>query len=78
MVITWKLEVLTILMGGRTKFPPFKMGGGWAQQALPCLEGGFNKFWTHIFPFCSPPLPVINYQTLISRCLFDFDCNSET
>ena len=33
---------------------------------LPCLEGGgpAMRFGPAIFPFCSPSLPVINYQSL--------------
>ena len=44
-VLTRELEVSAILIGGHTKFPPFKR---W--------RGG-EKFGPAIFPFCSPPPP---------------------
>ena len=40
--------------GGRKKFPPALRGGG----------GGVTRFGPAIFPFCSPPLPIINDQSL--------------
>ena len=53
--------------GGAQKVSTLSKGG--AQKVLPCLEGrgggGANKFEPAIFPFCSPPLPVINDQSLI-------------
>ena len=62
--------------GGRKKFPPFKIE---AQKVLPCLEGGggAKSFGPAIFPFCSPPIPIINDQSLkrngrinMGQCMF--------
>ena len=47
--------------GGREKFPRFKRG---VREVLPCLEGGAKSIGPAIFPFCRPPLPVINDQSL--------------
>ena len=38
-VLTWVLEVLTILDGGHKRFPPFKKGGG-AKKFYSVLRGG--------------------------------------
>ena len=47
-VLTRELEVLTIVIGGCKKFPPFKR---WAQKVFHCLEGGGRKkFRTCDFP----------------------------
>ena len=52
---------------GHKKFPLCKRegGGGGAQQVLPCLERGRNKFRACDFPIflAPPPLPVINDQS---------------
>ena len=42
---------------------------GGARKVLPCLEGGggAKSFGPAIFPFCSPPLPVINDQSLVYK-----------
>ena len=45
-VLTWELEVLAILKGGRKTFPSIKRG---VQNLLPCLEGGHKMFQTRNF-----------------------------
>ena len=71
-VLTRELEVLAIEMRGHKKFPHFKRG---ANKVVSCLEGGGAKsFGPTIFPFCSPPFPIINDQSLsaqgqyVTRC----------
>ena len=66
-VLTRELEVLAIVMGGRKKCPPFKMGGG-GQNVLPCLEGGARKVLDTRFSHFVAPLPVINDQSLKGLC----------
>ena len=57
-VLPWEPEVLAILMGGvRTKFSPFKRGGGGAKSFTLSQGGGAKSFGPTIFPFCSPPSP---------------------
>ena len=57
--------------GGGKKLPPFKEGGGEAQNVLPSLEGGGGqklsdpRFSDFVAP-PPPPLPVINDQSLNS------------
>ena len=46
-VLTRELEVLTIVMGGCKKFYPVLRGGG------------AKSFRPAIFPFCSPPSPLL-------------------
>ena len=41
-VLTWVLEVLTILQGGAKGFLHLKGRGGRVKNALPCLEGGWT------------------------------------
>ena len=70
-------QVLGLFLRGSLKFWPYCRGGalsfhslkgGGARNVLPCLEGGGAKsFGPAIFPFCSPPLPVINDQSLSSK-----------
>ena len=47
--------------GGARSFDTLKEG---MQKVLPCLEGGGGAkcFGPAIFPFLSPPLPIINDQ----------------
>ena len=40
--LSWELEVLAILKGGHTKFPPFKRGGG--SKGITVLRGSTNSF----------------------------------
>ena len=51
--------------GGHETFPLLQKG---AQNVLPCLEvgggGGTKSMEPAIFPFCKPPLPVINDRSL--------------
>ena len=53
-------------MGSAKSFHSLKGGrGGGAQTVLPCLQGvGTKSFRLAIFPFRSPPFPVINDQSL--------------
>ena len=70
-------KVLVMLKGGHKKFwgrfyPVawcFSHIVGGARKVLPCLEGGggAKSFGPAIFPFCSPPLPVINDQSLTTN-----------
>ena len=48
-VLTQELDVVAILKGGRTKFPPFK-GEGYNKFYLVLRVGGRKQFWTHDFP----------------------------
>ena len=49
--------------GGREKFPLLKRGGG-AKSFHSLKGGGAKSFRPANFPFCSPPLRVINDQSL--------------
>ena len=67
---SFELEVLAILMeggGGGNKFPTFKRGWG-CMKSFTVLKGGgggvVKRFGPMIFPFCNPPLPVINDRFL--------------
>ena len=60
--VAWSLS--HIVGGGRVNFQLFKRGG--AKSFTLSWGGGAKSFGPAIFPFCSPPLPVINDQSLIS------------
>ena len=54
-------------MGAKT----FHSLKGGAQNVLPCPEeGGAKSFGPAIFPFCRPPLPGNNDQSLIEKVFF--------
>ena len=49
---------------GRVQKDPTLKGGGVKSFKLSGGGGGAKRFRPAIFPFCSPPLPVINDQSL--------------
>ena len=64
-VFTRSLEVLAILYGGAKSFHSLKGGGG-HKKYYPVLRGGGGaptNLGPAVFPFCSPPFPVINDQS---------------
>ena len=55
---------------GAKSFHSLKKKGGGLKKFYPALRGATKSFGPMIFPFCSPPLPVINDQSLRGKGTF--------